>query len=323
MITNPSSVGPGTVPGGLGEIVGLGEWPGRAIRVQTNPVLSKDEMVTWAARQGLGKPRQLKLRFEKYQKLGLLGRMEGKESRQGGGGLWPPVQGALWSFYLKNPGEARLSTLANLPVFLWLIGIEGIDSEQAHRAFCFWTAGFGSERPSGPRSLRRRVIEARIASISSPTTSTSAKRKLRVLYEQLNDSIPNVYVDRDVFAKAFADVLGPEIEQGEAQQRARTEYGRILSANEAVKVRETLCRPQPATYRLWNWARDWLRGDLADELGSNRPLVPLDNLTVETLKAVEPFIGPTCWLLLATLGGAVAAPDRFPKRFRPPPLPLV
>jgi hypothetical protein len=301
-------------------MVRLMGWPRRAIYVQTNRVLTKNEMVMRAAQAGFGTPRRLRLRFEKYQKHGLLGRMAGKEGRQGGSGLWHPAQAALWIFYLNNRGRARLATLANMPVFLWFMGVEGVDSEQSHHAFCFWASEFGAEGPTGPRSLRRRVIDARVANISSPTASASAKRRLRELYEQINDAFPDLHVDRELFVEAFVSAIGPDIESMQARRLAEVEFGFVRSACEAIRRRDQLCQPQPAVTRLWEWARDWLRGTLDSE--SDRPVVPPDQLTPEILKAAASHVGPLCWLLLVTLGGAVADPDLLPAELRPPHLPF-
>src|SRR5439155_4452088 len=135
-------------------------------------------MIAEAVALGYGEAKQLRATFLNWQKRGLLGGAERKARRRGGEGIWHPAQGRLWLSHLRQRAAGvRVTTLANLPVGLWLMGEDGIELDQAQRAFSFWAESVAlperqlGERPSGARSLRRRGLEANVSLIALPATS--------------------------------------------------------------------------------------------------------------------------------------------------------
>src|ERR1039458_3130620 len=94
-------------------------------------LVSKAAMVAAAVDAGYGDKRELARTFVAWQQLGLMGKMVARADRRGGEGLWHPVQQDLWLGLLRNrlAAAVRPHTLANLPVGLWMLGMDGIPTE--------------------------------------------------------------------------------------------------------------------------------------------------------------------------------------------------
>jgi hypothetical protein len=150
-----------------------------------------------------------KRRFVEYQGFGLLGKPIAKAPRRGGEGLWHPDQLPLFLEVLRRREQEklRIPTIANIPIALWRMGVEGVTTEQVQKAMSYW-AGYlpgapsgsgqlgydrrtgGSKaagRPRGDRALRRQAIDRAVSWLAAPDAPETAKRELRNLLEIIND----------------------------------------------------------------------------------------------------------------------------------------
>ena len=149
-------------------------------------MFTKRAMLEEASQAGYGEVRQLGHLFVSWQKCGILGDAAAKTSAQGEG-LWHPFQREIWLTALRQRREdVHLPTLACLPVGAWLLGAPGIELSQVQFAIQCYVRGRGTnERPAGPRSLRRRGVDALIDRYASHTATRAAKRTLRRTLERI------------------------------------------------------------------------------------------------------------------------------------------
>jgi hypothetical protein len=227
--------------------------------VDRSLLVSKATMVTAAADAGYGDKRELARTFVSWQQLGLLGRMSARAERRGGEGLWHPQQRELWLGLLRNRLVAgvRTQTLANLPVGLWLLGTDGIETEQAQKAFSYWASYLGAEsRPTGERSLRHRAIEERVNQMATPGASEKSKRELRRLLEIINDLAPSPSVSPDTFMQTTLGVMVPEETPTRAHRFiADTNHGAIRLQLIAGRHLDLLGASTPEVLEFWEWSR--------------------------------------------------------------------
>jgi hypothetical protein len=132
----------------------------------------------------------------------------------------------------------RVTTLANLPVALWLTGEEGIELAQARRAFEYWVQSVAlTERHAGDR----------------PSTSRAARRRLIDLLERLLDAAPDLSVHGGAFNEAVRDVIDPHRTQRD--ERPGTILYQLSLQFLALANLEELLAETPGSNEWWHWAR--------------------------------------------------------------------
>jgi hypothetical protein len=235
-----------------------------------------DQMVAEASAAGLGESEWLRCRFVEFQRCGLLGGPERKEPRRGGAGLWHPVQGALWLVYLQHRREGfSLPTLTNIPIGVWMLGIEGVRAEQAQRALCFgaqkwlppdWqrrmppsTAarrlGRG-ERRAADRSLAARNTRRAVERLADQDTRPAAKRRLFKALRQVLDGIPDpdLMVGKPTFTQAVSRVR-PRTPADDSHRIGAAIYQMLSDRFLALAYLDILCSTLPQVVGFWEWAR--------------------------------------------------------------------
>jgi len=216
-------------------------------------------MVAEAVTAGYGDKRELTRTFVSWQQFGLLGKMACRAERRGGEGLWHPAQRDLWLGLLRNRLVAgvRTQTLANLPVGLWLLRTEGIETEQAQKAFSYWASYLDAgSRPTGERSLRRRAIDERVEGMAIAGASEKSKRELRRVLEIINDTAPNQSVSPDTFTRAALGVIVPQGTPTRAHRFiADTTHGGIKLQLIAGRYLDLLNASTPDVLQFWEWSR--------------------------------------------------------------------
>jgi hypothetical protein len=236
-------------------------------------LVTLDEMVQAAHDAGYGEVDQLRRRFSEYRGFGLVGGHLAKDKRQGGPGLWHPVQRWLFIEVLRRreQDKNRLPTIANLPVGLWRLGIPGITTEQIQQTMFYWgghlpgaPAGWNQpgrdrktgkskagSRPGGPRSLRRRAVEHAVEKLAAPGAGDRAKRELRNLLEIMNDL--GETLAPDTWARASLGVIAPSGDPSPQQRFAAHVQHRAFTLQVlAVRHLDLLCKPSARP--LWDWA---------------------------------------------------------------------
>jgi hypothetical protein len=231
-------------------------------------LVSKAEMIEAAREAGLGKDLNLDRVFVDWQSIGLLGRPDTRAPRRGGEGLWHPNQLYLWLnlLHFRMREKRRVPTLANLPVAAWRLGEEGVETEQAQRAYGFWDSNLdNTRRPKGDRSLRREAVDLRVNWLASAEAPVAAKRRLRRLLEFANDTAPALAVSPDTLARSALDVLAPGREPTKLERVvARSLYDGIHVQVVAHRYRRHLLASTRETREFWEWARRLGRAGLAD-----------------------------------------------------------
>jgi hypothetical protein len=241
---------------------------------ESDSLVSLDAITQAAEDEGFGARAPLRRRFVEYQGLGLVGKPLGKAERQGGEGLWHPMQLELFLqlLNLRDNDKVRVSTLPNLPVGLWRLGADGITTEQVQRAMSYW-AGFlpgapsetalpghdsrtgrakSEVRPRGPRSLVRKAIEQFVDDLSVPETRHRAKRELRDLLEIMNTT--GVAASPDTWARVALNVIAPNGNPSSQQRQAVENMQKgFLVQFLTVRHLDLLCSPMSTEF--WDWAR--------------------------------------------------------------------
>jgi hypothetical protein len=242
--------------------------------VERDKLVGLDDMVRAAEEAGFGESLKLKRRFVEYQGHGLLGKPVARAARRGGEGLWHPNLLALFldELRMREREKLRLPTIANLPIGLWRLGVEGVTTEQAQRAMSYWAghlpgapSGGGQPgrnrrsgvskaeaRPRGDRSLRRKSIDQAVAWLAAPGATEGAKRELRDLLEVINDT--GEPASPDTWARASLGVIAPSgnpsIEQRTVAHNQSIGFSvQVL----AIHHLDSLCAPTSSS--LWEWAR--------------------------------------------------------------------
>jgi hypothetical protein len=262
------------------------------------------EMVDEAADRGYGETKPLRATFLNWQKSGLLGRAQRKAARRGGEGIWHEAQRRLWLSHLRQRAAGvRVTTLANLPVALWLMGEEGIELAQARRAFEYWvrsvalTERHAGDRPSGARSLRRRGLEVNVDRIATATTSRAARRRLIDLLERLLDAAPDFSVDGGEFNEAVRDVIDPHRTQRDDRPGAilyQLSLQFLALANLEELVAET-----SGSNEWWHWAREHTQAGI--DVGRRSELGASDGFELPA------YLNGACSYVLLLFGGGVEA----------------
>ena len=264
-------------------------------------------MVAAAVEAGYGDKRELARTFGSWQRLGLMGKMAVRAERRGGEGLWHPTQQDLWLGLLRNRLVAgvRTHTLTNLPVGGWLLGMEGIETEQAQKAFSYWASYLSApSRPTGERSLRRRAIEERVDQMADPSASEKSKRELRHLLEIINDLAPDDSVSPDTFLRAALAVMVPQGAPTNAHRFiANMSRGNIKLQLIGGRHLELLEASTPEVLQFWEWSRAmdaegrrlYLQGqpDMAAHPEIGRFYGPFE---------LEPWINQSCSMLMTVFG---------------------
>jgi hypothetical protein len=270
-------------------------------------LVSKATMVAAAVGAGYGDKRELARTFVSWQQLGLMGKMTARAERRGGEGLWHPTQRDLWLGLLSNRLVAgvRTQTLANFPVGGWLLGMEGIETEQAQKAFSYWASYLSAPtRPTGERSLRRRAIEERVDQMADPTASETSKRELRHLLEIINDLASYHSMSPDTFLRAALGVMVPQGTPSKAHRFiANMSHGSMKLQLIAGRHLALLDGTAAGVLDFWEWSRKldaegrglYLQGQPAmaahPEIG--RFYRPFE---------LEPWINQSCLMLLTVFG---------------------
>lgn len=251
-------------------------------------------MVGKAEAAGYAENRNLGRLFIDWQQRGLLGKAVTKTARQGGEGLWPDGQGDLWLALLRDRIDDGVSieTMANRPVASWLLGNPAITTGQAQLAALGWARIIRSAKPAGPRSARKRAIDARVDRVCAPGTSTAAKRELRAFLEAVNDGVrPSPSRINEVFADVADAVV------------ARNYDAALVAQLNALEHFDELAASTPGVAGFWRWARGFWP----------------ETLPPGGLLPVADFLDFACTRLITVLGvgialagGVVAVPEGHP-----------
>ena len=232
----------------------------------------------------------------------------------------------------KGPRDretTRLTTLANLPVALWLSKPRRRPGGPDAEAFHYWSTGRvrgrsrgNWKRPTGEDSLRERAIEAIVEGLASPDDSDAAKRDLVAAIRNLADG--SVLAQPDPphsFVVAVADVVLPVVlprrPSIEEVRTAATELLRSTSRLQliAAPLVPRLCQARSDAKRFWGWGRRFGRGQLrqgSPELPPIAWVVPKDD--------PEPFsdaVQHACINLLAAFGAGLRFMAGVPQGARP------
>jgi len=291
-------------------------------------LVSKADMIEAGHAAELGEGLNLDRLFVQWQSIGLLGRPVTRAPRRGGEGLWHPNQMYLWLdlLHFRTREGRRVPTLTNLPVAAWRLGEEGIETEQAQRAYGYWDSQLDNpNRPKGERSLRREAIEVRVQWLASPEASASAKRRLRRLLEMANDSAPRISVSPDTLARAALDVIAPGRKPTDLERVvARSLYEQIVFTSAAHDCRDALLASTPETRAFWEWARRLGQADLAEAAAAQPAFREAPGIgRLYTPISLDEFTSQACLGLMTILGIGVrrllGELDRWPPKSEPPP----
>jgi hypothetical protein len=287
-------------------------------------------MIDQAIRQNLGSARSLAHTFGNFQKRGLIGHASTKTSRRGGEGLWHPIQGALWIGTLTHRRQGvRLTTLANLPVGVWLLGVPGIDTQQAQRAFGFWAGWSNAPKSSDirlgvkdPRALYQRAITARIDELASPAATSANKRQLRRLFEEILDTHPEIRIPQRQLVDSLRNVVLPTRSSDNVEAHLTGTANRFYIQASATKVLTTLLLVRPDVLAFWEWARRFVHAHdaqydaLVERVGDDPDLSrfygPME---------LAPFLNTACSHVQTVMGIGVEIlkRGRDSSDFEPPP----
>ncbi len=237
-------------------------------------MLRKIEILRAAEEAGFGVAGELGQKFDSWQRFGLVGKMTAKEPRRGGAGLWHPVQADLFVAALSNRSRRiHLTTVANIPVGLWMLGTEGVEIEQAQRALFYWATrrALGTHfdekrgtRPTGQQSMRQRVVEAVVESVSDPDAAYAPKRALR---EQLRNQADGLAASSGAVPTSFIEAYLAVVSPGRASTLEQREAGaelyhwirfQILAAPYLI----VLCAGRKDVRDFWMWLRRYGLNDL-------------------------------------------------------------
>jgi hypothetical protein len=289
-------------------------------------LITLDQIVEQALAEGYGTPEALRSHFFKLRAYGLIGRPIEKEHRRGGAGLWHPVQGSLFIFYLGNRREGiSLTDLSNAPVGLWLLdGADGpwrIDTRQAQQALLYggssmlrekvgepWQYGVISKRGRPGREIGERSIQAqnarRTAQIISRPRSTPHRAISKVLSSVAMDA-PDFNLKKSQFIEAFR-AARPQVQSPLAEAEASALYQIIADRHLAIRHVKALTREVKPVLELWEWARSFWQLHTAyymESLPKLQVLPGMGDLFEQTsLQQIMTF-GST--YLLGVLGGAI------------------
>jgi hypothetical protein len=263
---------------------------------------SLDNMLDRAVADGYGSSTELRFRFLRFQRDGLLGNAVGKARRRGGEGLWHPTQARLFDLYLRQRGfGVRPATLANVPVGLWLLGTDGIALEQVQRAMRFWAGRTATAaRPSDRRSLRSRAVAAQVDRFAAGAPGV-IRRRLRHAFDLVLDELPapsepSLDVLREALVLGTSAGQRPSVEQREL---AATAFRALRLRLLALRYLDFILSPKPGVTDAWEWCRDVV---VTLHLAMTDPVTPDHLTTAETLPDIA---NGGCSLALQTWGMAI------------------
>ena len=288
--------------------------------METNQMVSLDQMVQEAVQAGYGEPQKLRRLFVAWQESGLLGKAATKAPRRGGEGLWHPDQHTLWRLLLEQRarGAGRVA-LANLSVALWLQNFPGIEVAQAQRAFGLWLRANPS---TGPRSVAGRGIDHHIDQVSVPGTSARSQRELRDLFLRMTEAafartpgVPTqLPVSTDSIAGWVLDVVAPGATPPTKAQRyvARGPYLGPRIQFRALDYEKVLLQNRAEIHLYWAWARLLLFRSLERYL-KELPVLQADSDVAHIFQVpvLAEYLGSGCRMLLMGLGAGLD-PDTRP-----------
>ncbi len=228
-------------------------------------MLTKRKILETGERAHYGSVAELEPKFRSWQRFGLVGGAVGKTARRGGEGLWHPIQGAIFLAILNNLAQGvRLTTMANLPVGLWMAGVEGVELRQVQRALYYWITrrALGTKpnpirgsRPTGPRSIREQAIRAIVDGIARPNASPPVRRELA---EQIRVQADGVAASAGgvpaPFLTAYLAVVTPDRPSTEELRAdAANLYYSIRFQLIAAEVLDALCADRDDVRGFWGW----------------------------------------------------------------------
>lgn len=290
---------------------------------------TKRALVEAGVEAGYGGARQLDALFVSWQKAGLIGRAQAKEEgRRGGAGIWHPTQESIWLNLLRERSEGRrLPTLANLPVGLWLLKWEGVELEQAQRAFEFWLDPvLRRNKPPGGRSITGAAIRARVDELADPSASPTARRALRDAYQRVVESSDPLHLPPESFVAALLSAAFPGRTHSIRQRQfAETIWNGIrLESITRTHVGSILVRTADVQ-AFWEWAARQIR------FGLQQYVQELDSLQADpdfgrlySSPSLNEFINSSCSKLSIVMGAGIAALIKFspfstPEGYEPAP----
>jgi hypothetical protein len=301
-------------------------------------VLTKQQILEGAELVGLGTVEELDRSFRSWQRFGLVGKASGKASRQGGEGLWHPIQGDLFLIAARNHNSGtRLTTVANLPVGLWFGKVEGVELEQVRRALFYWVSrrALGGTvdptrgtRPTGRTSIRERALEAIVDQVAAPDATETARGELT---EQLRNhadglaasspSVPGPFMAAYLAAAAPGRPSSPEI-----RERATDLYLWLRFQLIGATQLRILCADRSDVGHYWGWMRRYALSDLDIGIPERPPPEWARNLYAlnrEQIEVLARGLERSCGLALAYAGVGlrVLAGGEWPTELiHPPPV---
>jgi len=224
---------------------------------QSNPVVTRDEMLHEAESRGYGTGRSLGAAFINWQRRGLIAGAASKAPRRGGEGLWHERQLWIWLslLHLRAQG-AHLLVLANVPVACWMLGTSGVETDQVQKVFAeFW--GGPKQLPDLARSPgRRRQANKAVEWMAAPDASVTARRRYRRALAQASEVLPDLGISVKAYAEAAEGVLAPSGKPTPAQKAAiDTAYGVLSLRALALSQMPKLTRPTDEMIKFWEWSR--------------------------------------------------------------------
>ncbi len=220
-------------------------------------MVSREQMLEEAATRGYGAGRSLVATFINWQRRGLVARATGKAARRGGEGLWHERQLWIWLslLHLRSQG-AHLQLLANVPVGCWMLGVEGVDTDQIQKVMLeFW--GKSKPLPDIARSpTYRRQVDRAVDWMAAPGARPRDRQRYRRTLAHASAAMPDLGVSAEAFAQAAAGVIAPGGKPSPAQVGAiSSTYGLFETRALAVAQLPKLARPTNEVVRFWEWAR--------------------------------------------------------------------
>jgi hypothetical protein len=215
-------------------------------------------MIAAAMERGYGDAPSLEAKLGMFQKRGLVGHSIGRDGQRGDG-VWHDVQAWLWLQPLERCAEGlRPSALTNLPVGLWLLGMDGggIGLRQVQRAFGTWINADGRRTPpSGSRSVLSRAIDRQLDGFEHQDSSRETRRAMRELLIRQNLAPSDRVRDDDLFKGRVADLVGGPKPDADARALAEIIAGGVAFTIAAKAHAKLLVTERDDVVRLWEWVR--------------------------------------------------------------------
>ena len=215
-------------------------------------------MIAAAVERGYGTAGSLEAKLGTFQKRGLVGHSIARAGQRGPG-IWHDVQAWLWLQHLERSAKGvRPPALANLPVGLWLLAMDGggIEIRQVQRAFGTWINAHDKRRPpTGNRSVVDRAIDRQLDAFANKETSRAARREAKELLLRQNLTPSDNVRDDAIFKKRMADLIGGPRPDAQARAGAEVIAGGVAFMITAQKYAKLLTSERDNVQQLWEWAR--------------------------------------------------------------------